>query len=214
MRYILLFLLLKSLSVYAIDIGALTYNLDANKEFTTKIVKNNTNKVKLYTVNTYEVTEPTKDEITINTSGHDLLFNPKRFTLQPGESKNVKFYYNGNKDKERYFRTVFDEYEIPSLSNNSLSAYLSVSLNAIMVVIPAKRQLKYNISYKDSIITNEGNSYFEFIIKESCNQPDSDSESKKLLPGRSFHSDKINKDNYFVIINDGDFNFINNHCKD
>ncbi len=214
MRYILLFLVLKSLSVYAIDIGTLTYNLDANREFTTKIIKNNTNKVKLYTVNTYEVTEPTKDETIINTVGHDLLFNPKRFTLQPGESKNVKFYYNGNKNKERYFRTVFDEYEIPSLNNNNLSAYLSVSINAIMVVIPAKRQLEYNISYKDSIIKNEGNSYFEFIIKESCNQPDSDSESKKLLPGRSFYSDKINKDNYFVIINDGNFNFINNHCKD
>ncbi|HIF9104514.1 TPA: hypothetical protein ACX6QF_001971 [Photobacterium damselae] len=214
MRYILLFLVLNSLPVFAIDIGALTYNLDANREFTTKIVKNNTNKVKLYTVNTYEVTEPTKDEITINTTGHDLLFNPKRFTLQPGESKNVKFYYNGNKDKERYFRTVFDEYEIPSLNNNSLSAYLSVSINAIMVVIPIKRQLEYNISYEECTITNEGNSYFEFIIKESCNQPDSESESKKLLPGRSFHSNKINKDNYFVIINDGDFNFINNHCKE
>ncbi|HIF9250855.1 TPA: hypothetical protein ACX6SY_000913 [Photobacterium damselae] len=214
MRYILLFLVINSLPVFAIDIGELTYNLDANREFTTKIVKNNTNKVKLYTVNAYEVTEPTKDEIAINPTGHDLLFNPKRFTLQPGESKNVKFYYNGNKNKERYFRSVFDEYEIPSLKNNILSAYLSVSINAIMVVIPSEKRLEYNISYEDNYITNKGNSYFEFIIKESCNQPDSESESKKLLPGRSFYSDKINKDNYFVIINDGNFNFINNHCKD
>ncbi|HIF9324734.1 TPA: hypothetical protein ACX6RP_001134 [Photobacterium damselae] len=214
MRYILLFLVLNSLPVFAIDIGTLTYNLDANREFTTKIVKNNTNKVKLYTVNTYEVTEPTKDEITINKTGHDLLFNPKRFTLQPGESKNVKFYYNGKKNKERYFRTVFDEYEIPLLNDNRLSAYLSISINAIMVIIPSDKRLSYNISYDNNTIINKGSSYFEFIIKESCDQPDSESESKKLLPGRSFYSDKINKNNYFVIINNGSFNFINNHCKD
>lgn len=201
-----------SWSCLAIDIGPLTFTLEADRGFVTKKVKNNTSQNMIYQLDVYEVDKPNRTEKRINPQSRELLFTPKQFMLAAGEEKLVKFYYTGNQSKERYYRAVFKE--LPSLSAEDKRAnfYLSVELNGILVVTPKNSIMNYDIDYKNKTFVNTGNKFFELIIKENCDVPDSDGQSIYLTPGQKWTNESINKKNVFIIIYDRKFHFIQGGC--
>ncbi|HIF9112519.1 TPA: hypothetical protein ACX6O7_001273 [Photobacterium damselae] len=212
-RIIALFFILNTVYCYSIDIGSLTFKLDSNEGFITKKVLNNTKDSQIYTIDIYEVEKPVKDEIILDGNKHELLYNPRRFILSPGESKNVKFYYNGNSSKERYFRVVFNEYGLPKDLSIAKSMYLNLSINSILVVEPKDKKFKYNLDSTNNTLKNVGNSYFEVIVKESCDQDESLAYSKKILPGDMIFNSLLNKVNHIIFIFNDRYYFRDDRCK-
>lgn len=208
---IILSFILKSFSCYSIDIGTLNFDLDSNKGFVTKRISNNTGKTQIYTINVYEVSKPTRNEIILDDGKHELLYNPRKFVLRSGESKNVKFYYNGNKNNERYFRVVFNEFGLPERLEQSI--YLNLSINSILVVEPKNKIFKYNFDGLNNRLKNTGNSYFEVIVKEYCDQSDSDAFSKKMLPGEVVHNKILNDKNHVIFIFNNRYHIMDDKCK-
>ncbi|HIF9401092.1 TPA: hypothetical protein ACX6RY_001022 [Photobacterium damselae] len=205
--------LFNAIECYPIDIGTLSFNLDPNVGFVTKRVLNNTNKSQIYTISVYEVDKPIRKEVVVNRDKHELLYNPRKFVLSPGESKNVKFYYNSNNNEERYFRILFNEYGLPKDLLVNKSMYLNLSINAILVVEPKDKKFKYNLDTTNNILKNTGNAFFEVIVKESCDQDDSLAYSKKLLPGDVISNSLLNDVNHIIFIFNDRYYFMDDRCK-
>lgn len=201
-----------SFNCLGIDIGPMTFGLDSNVGFATKVVTNNSSIRNIYTLKVYEIDQPGRSEVVINPTKRDLLFNPKQFVLSGNSSKLVKFYFNGNSDKERYYRVEFTEMPAPRESRAKASMYLTVKMSSILVVSPKEKNFDYKIDYSNQSITNKGNTFFEFMIKDSCDTPDINSFARYLAPNKSYVDKNISKDKVFVIISDGKFYFPDERC--
>ncbi|HIF9069944.1 TPA: hypothetical protein ACX6QT_002492 [Photobacterium damselae] len=212
-KFLFFSFLFNAIECYPIDIGTLSFNLDPNVGFVTKRILNNTNKSQIYTISVYEVDKPIRKEVVVNRDKHELLYNPRKFVLSPGESKNVKFYYNSNNNEERYFRILFNEYGLPKDLLVNKSMYLNLSINAILVVEPKDKKFKYNLDTTNNILKNTGNSFFEVIVKESCDQDDSLAYSKKLLPGDVISNSLLNEVNHIIFIFNDRYYFMDDRCK-
>lgn len=208
-----IFLPLMSFKCLGIDIGPMTFNLDSNLGFVNKTVTNNSPNRNIYTLNVYEINRPGSDEEIINEAKRDLLFNPRQFVLSGFSSKVVKFYFSGDNEEERYYRVDFSEMPAPQESNSRANMYLVVKFSSILVIGPKNKHFSYEIDYDNNMIINNGNTYFEFIVKETCETSDIESFTRYLLPGKSYRSDLITKNKVIVIITNNRFHFTNNTCK-
>lgn len=206
--------------VGAIDIGSLTATMGPKQDFINRMVMNTGSITRVYQVNAVKLDTP---KITGNESkimGGELLFSPKQFSLAPAQRQNVKLYYKGPQDNtERYYRVTFTELAHVAHGgkeeNSTISGALDLktSIRSILVVRPRNTHFDYKINLTEGYIKNTGNTYFEFMVKQGCNQSDSDADSRFLLPGETYHNEKLLGDrNQKFIVYDNNFVQIGKAC--
>lgn len=203
----------------AIDIGAMTVAMAPKQEFIARTLTNNSTSPKVYEVQMEKISDPTARGRTLPTVPGELLFAPKRFTLHARQAQNVKLYYKGPADsQERYYRITFTESPAAQVDDGTQTQHrgtveVKLALQSILVVRPRQSRFAYQLDLAQSSITNTGNTYFEFMIKKGCEQPDHEAESKYLLPGESYQNHKIGKTgNLHVIIYQQQFIPLGNEC--
>ena len=141
-----------------------------------------------------KISDPTARGRTLPTVPGELLFAPRRFTLHARHTQNVKFYYKGPADDhERYYRITFTESPAAQVDEGSQTQHrgtveVKLALQSILVVRPRQSRFAYQLDPVQSAITNTGNTYFEFMVKQGCQQADSEADSKYLLPGETYHN--------------------------
>ncbi|MFM5536069.1 fimbria/pilus periplasmic chaperone [Aeromonas veronii] len=206
-RYIVIVFSILSLQVNAIDIGPMTAVMESSQTFISRTITNNDNAPKIYEIRVSKISNPTANGQQIDMIKGELLFSPKRFILHPNQVQNVKFYYKGALDHhERYFRVSF--IESPTAQNDKDeegirrgTLEVKLELQSILVIRPNKIDFSYKINKNLSTITNTGNTFFEFMIKDGCEQSEGIADSKYLLPGDTYHNIKIsgNKNHKFIV---------------
>lgn len=183
----------------AIDIGAMTLAMAPKEDFITRTVTNNSASPKLYEVQMEKISDPTATGQVVPTIPGELLFAPKRFTLHAKRAQNVKFYYKGSADdRERYYRITFTESPAAQVDEGGQAlrrgtVEVKLALQSILVVRPRQEHFAYRFDQVGGSITNTGNSFFEFMVKQGCDQPDSQADSKYLLPGETYRNPRINQ---------------------
>lgn len=183
----------------AIDIGAMTVAMAPKQEFIARTLTNNSTSPKVYEVQMEKISDPTARGRTLPTVPGELLFAPKRFTLHARQAQNVKLYYKGPADsQERYYRITFTESPAAQVDDGTQTQHrgtveVKLALQSILVVRPRQSRFAYQLDSTQSSITNTGNTYFEFMVKQGCDQPDSQADSKYLLPGETYHNSRINQ---------------------
>lgn len=217
---IILILLLMSLPAWAFDIGPVTTTMESDTEFLTRTVINTSDKPKLYQVKAIKLTTPKIEGKELQIESGELLFSPKRFTLHSRGSQNVKFYYKGSKDDlERYYRITFTEFpaaqtSTPLNAKLSGSVELSLALQSILVVRPRQVNMKYLVDNISGSINNIGNTYFEFMVKDGCKQPESLVDSIFIMPGETYINKKIRSpENQKLIVYQNKFISVDDACK-
>lgn len=195
----------------AIDIGALTTVIESQQDFLSQSITNNTGSVKIYTLAVSKWSNPTAAGQLLVPPPGELLYAPKRFVLRPGQQQNIKFYYRGEQDSmERYYRVTFtespaaqpgDHLNVPRKS----ALEMKFELQSHLVVRPRQENMAFQVDKAASTIRNTGNSYFEVMVKEGCDQPDSEADSKYLLPGELYFNPKIGNGNNkkFIVYKSG-----------
>ncbi len=200
--YRILWLLLASTltpQTMAIDIGAMTLAMAPNEEFIARTVTNTSDSPKVYEVQMEKISNPTAVGTSVPTVPGELLFAPKRFTLHAKRMQNVKFYYKGPADgQERYYRITFTEspaaqFDESGQARRRGALEMKLALQSTLVVRPRQAVFNYQLNVDNQIIINSGNTYFEFMVKQGCEQPDSEATSKYLLPGERWHNNSIGK---------------------
>ena len=183
----------------AIDIGAMTVAMTPKQEFIARTLTNNSTSPKVYEVQMEKISDPTARGRTLPTVPGELLFAPKRFTLHARQAQNVKLYYKGPADsQERYYRITFTESPAAQVDDGTQTQHrgtveVKLALQSILVVRPRQSRFAYQLDSTQSSITNTGNTYFEFMVKQGCDQPDGQADSKYLLPGETYHNSRINQ---------------------
>lgn len=203
----------------AIDIGAMTIAMAPKEDFITRTVTNNSTSPKVYEVQMEKISDPTATGQAAPTIPGELLFAPKRFTLHAKRAQNVKFYYKGPADAlERYYRITFTESPAAQIDEGGQAlrrgaVEVKLALQSILVVRPRQVHFDYQLNTTQNFIRNSGNTYFEFMIKQSCEQPDHDAKSKYLLPGEIYHNRKIGQlGSQHIIIYQHKFVFLGKDC--
>ncbi len=185
--------------VNAIDIGPMTAVLESTDEFMARTVTNNGTRPKIYEVRAAKISNPTASGQLLAMLPGELLYAPKRFVLHSKQQQNVKFYYKGvADDQERYYRVTFIESpaaQVAGHDNKSRKGMLDVKIEmqSILVVRPRQVHFQYQLNQTEGSIINTGNTYFEFMVKRGCEQPDSEADSKYLLPGETYRNTKISQ---------------------
>ncbi|HDX8444584.1 fimbria/pilus periplasmic chaperone [Aeromonas hydrophila] len=204
----------------AIDIGAMTIAMAPNEEFIARTVTNNSGSPKVYEVQMEKISNPTATGTSVPTVPGELLFAPKRFTLHAKRMQNVKLYYKGPADgQERYYRITFTEspaaqFDESGQARRRGALEMRLALQSTLVVRPRQVVFDYQLNEGNQMIINSGNTYFEFMVKQGCEQPDSDATSKYLLPGERWHNNSIGKQgNQYMIIYQNKFIPIGKACK-
>ncbi|HDX8346005.1 TPA: molecular chaperone [Aeromonas dhakensis] len=190
-------LLITSLSVAGMDIGPITIAMEPQQTLITRTIKNNGTSTKTYQLETQKISDPTSNGKLLTMSPGELLYTPKRFFLHAGQTQNVKIYYKGPADEqERYYQVTFiespaaqPESQVPTTPTGMLE--MNVALQSILVVRPRHVKFEYVLDEVSGNIRNSGNTFFEFMVKQDCTQPDSQADSKYLLPGEIHHNEKI-----------------------
>ncbi|WP_241571675.1 hypothetical protein [Rosenbergiella nectarea] len=208
-RIIVLIILLCSPCTYSISIGELTFSLAPEKKFLSKLIINNNASTRLYRVSISRIVSPLSKEINTQPVEGEILFSPRQFTLQSGESEYFKFYYNGPKDeRERYYRISFREIPIinhvqRNMKGDKLNMDPVIVLDAIFIVRPRKVNFKWIYDRDKGTLGNIGNTWFKVLIKPGCNTTEEEGETWYLLPGESINNKKMRLpgDN-FIVYND------------
>ncbi|MBL0669023.1 fimbria/pilus periplasmic chaperone [Aeromonas jandaei] len=206
-------------SAMAIDIGPMTAVMGPKDELLSRTVTNNSATPKVYDVHLDKISNPTASGLRISIIPGELLFTPKRFMLHGRQTQNVKFFYKGADDKqERYYRVTFTESPTARTDEERQaqrggSVEMKVVLQSILVVRPRQVQFEYQLDAAKGSITNTGNTYFEFMVKQGCDQSDGEADSKYLLPGETYHNPKITQPgNHKLIVYQSQFIPVGKDC--
>lgn len=197
MRFKALTLIAFAWPTFAIDIGAATTVMAPSDDFLAKTVTNNNMTTKVYEVKVQKITNPTANGQPIEMPAGELLYSPKRFVLSAGQQQNVKVFYKGESDhQERYYWLTFVESPTAQLVTGEKNAAtgtqeMKLALQSTLVVRPRQVRFEYQLSPGGTSITNTGNTFFEFMVKQGCEQPDSEADSKYLLPGETYQNPRI-----------------------
>lgn len=202
----------------AIDIGSVTTVFQEEEKFISKVIFNNTNKSKFYTLSAYSIKNPKENKEVNKIERGAFLFSPYKFKLAPGERQIVKFFYNGPEDEiERYYKVFYHELPVPESKvinsvNSNAMFYMSMVVENIIVVRP--RNLKFGYSLlDDSKIYNKGNTFFEISQKSDCTQEDSKAFSRYIMPGETVELHSISKNSDLVIIYKNRFIHLLESCR-
>lgn len=188
-----------ALPVSAIDIGPMTVALEPDQRFLARTITNNSTTPKLYEVKAEKISNPTASGHPLALIPGELLYAPKRFVLHGRQAQNIKLYYKGEEDhQERYYRVTFTESPAAQVADQAGEQRkgvleMKIELQSVLVVRPRQIRFEYQLNPAEESITNTGNTYFEFMVKQGCEQPDSQADSKYLLPGATYRNPKIGK---------------------
>lgn len=189
--------LLASMSAAAMDIGPMTTVMEPKQAFMARTLTNNDSMPKVYEVRVEKISNPTASGQPLAMPPGELLHTPKRFVLHAGQAQNTKLYYKGPvDDQERYYRVTFVESPAAQTGNQEQNhrtgaLEMKIELQSILVVRPRHVQFDYILNEVSGNIRNSGNTFFEFMIKQGCDQPDSEADTKYLLPGETYENAKI-----------------------
>lgn len=206
-------------AVMAISIGNLTFSLASDESFVSKRVMNNNKSARLYRVSVIEINSPGENEKHFRPVDGELLFAPRQFTLQQGESEYFKFYYYGPKDnRERYYRVSFREipthnYVMRNASGSEISMAPVVVMDTILVVRPRQVQFKWAFDRAAGTVSNTGNTWFKLLIKPGCDSTEEEGNAWYLRPGDIVRQAGLRKlGNKYIIYNDN-FIKISSDCR-
>lgn len=197
MLLLILFIFLFPLPVLALDIGHMTAVLEPSDKMLSRTIKNDGTTPKIYEVQANRISNPTANGKFQPMPPGELLYSPKRFVLHAKQQQNVKFYYKGVSDaQERYYRVTFVETPAALAGSDKNGHHkgtmdIKIELQSILVVRPRQSRFEYQLDPAKGSITNTGNTYFEFMVKQGCQQADSEADSKYLLPGETYHNSRI-----------------------
>lgn len=192
----------------AINVGNLTFSINAEDAFVTKQVINNNKMAKIYRVVISAIDRPGEKEVHVRAIGGELLFSPGMVVLQPGERRLFKFYYNGPQDnKERYYRISFSE--IPTQNHQKTEDRTQIwmepviVLDTILVVRPRKINFSWDFDKAKGVLKNNGNTWFKLLLKPGCESTEDESASFYLRPGDVLHEPLLQQSgNKYIIYND------------
>ncbi|WP_339015133.1 fimbria/pilus periplasmic chaperone [Aeromonas popoffii] len=215
----LVFVFLFSWPAMAIDIGPMTVVMEPSQSFVSRTVTNNSTAPKIYEIRANKISNPTANGQQLDMKRGELLYSPKRFVLHSKQVQNVKFYYRGDvDDHERYYQVIFTESPTAQTDESEKNIRrgaleIKLELQSILVVRPRKMQFNYQLDKGSSAIKNTGNTFFEFMVKDGCEQPDGKADSKYLLPGDIYHNVKVSESgNQKVIVFQSRFIPVGNDC--
>lgn len=217
--FLCLISLVWGLPVTAIDIGAMTAIMEPSSDLIARTIINNDRLPKVYEVKVQKISDPTAKGYPLAMLPGELLYTPKRFVLHEGQRQNVKLYYKGAKDdQERYYRVFFVESPAAQLEkkppvDRKGTLELNIEVQSILVVRPRQEKFNYELDESAGTIRNTGNTFFEFIVKQGCDEPDSTADTKYLLPGETWYNTKIAQSgNQKLIVYDRRFMTIGQAC--
>jgi Mat/Ecp fimbriae periplasmic chaperone len=184
---------LVSVSACAINVGALTTEIQDDQVFVVKDLKNQEKIAKFVTTKVVEIDNP-KSLNPVLGGAPQVLVSPATLFIGPGKSSSVKVYYQGPQDgKERYYQLVFSEQSMsrPSPQNEgaSIEAKQKISIASILVVRPRDIKFKYQVNGKGEI-KNTGNTFIQTVAVGQCavegkNETTPCTKEDFILPGQS-----------------------------
>ncbi|MFH7527850.1 molecular chaperone [Aeromonas sp. A5] len=215
---LLFFSVVLSIYAHAFSIGPVTVNIEPGEFLLTRTVFNDSSVPKVYHVEAVKISTPKANGEEMPLVKGELLYSPKKIFLQPNGNANIKFYYKGKEDDvERYYRVTFTELPTAlSIKDNSNGASIDVvtAIQTILVVRPRKIIFDYALDQNNGFIKNTGNTYFEFMVKQGCEQSDSIADGKFLLPGELYQNKKIKDvENQSFIVYQNEIITVSNVCK-
>jgi P pilus assembly chaperone PapD len=193
--------------------------MGSDESFISKPVQNDTDRLNLYTVQSFKIDKPgVGGENTIYAKNRELIFTPLSLQINPKSTDFFKLIYIGPKDdQERYYRVVFSEVPMSAFEEGNKSQTTTfvptVSMSTILVVRPRKQQLQYVIDEQQGIIKNTGNTFFRLIIHKSCELNDESSTQFYMLPGEEFRNDIVKQKNGKFIVANKSYTRIDQQCE-
>ncbi|WP_051937162.1 MULTISPECIES: fimbria/pilus periplasmic chaperone [Erwinia] len=205
----LLFLWLPAEAI-AIDIGTLTFSMPPEKKFISKQVHNNNHASRVYAISVTGIDRPGNNEVKVRPVDGEIMYTPRRLTLEAGRSDNVRFIYSGPQDdKERYYRVTFREIPLGVLMTEQVTRGATlepvVALEAILVVRPRQMRLNWTYSVSEGTLLNSGNTWFRLMVKNGCSGSDQLAKSVYLRPGETFRSPLLKGNNKKFIVTESRF---------
>lgn len=192
----------------AVYFSSYIYEMGSDEDFISKPVKNDTDVLNLYTVQSFKIDKPgDHGENIIYAKDREIIYTPLKLQINPNSTDFFKLLYIGPKDdQERYYRVVFTEIPLGAYSEQNdpkaTSFIPTVSMSTIMVVRPRKQRLQYVIDEKQGVIKNTGNTFFRVIIHQSCKLNDESSTQFYMLPNEEYKSDLVKQKNQkFLVVN-------------
>lgn len=169
------FSLLSSAYCMAINVGDITSIIESKQFMLAKEIENNTDIARFVGLNVFRISSPMDDgQVIPMESKSEILSTPASMVL-PGESTELfKIFYQGpNDDIERYYRLSWIDAPVSNSNegsaNKGATATTSAQINTILVVAPRKE--KFDYSYANGTIINNGNTSFRAVASGQCIDP-------------------------------------------
>ncbi|EKT56092.1 fimbrial protein [Providencia burhodogranariea] len=175
MKNIILFLALLLIPLknsVAVNVGNITEIMSTDEDFLAKEIENTVDTARLVNLTVDKIDSPLENGNIISAGDpNEILTTPANLIL-PGKAKDIfRIIYKGPKDdKERYYRLNWKDDPIGesgvTKSSKSASATTSATISTILVVAP--RIEKFDYQYKNSQVSNIGNSSFRVVASGPC----------------------------------------------
>ncbi|HGM5492462.1 TPA: molecular chaperone [Serratia fonticola] len=197
-----------TLPAWGVYFNSIIYDMDAEKDFISRPIINDTQHNNLYTISAWKIARPGNgNEKKITEGDRDLIWSPLKFVIQPDGREYFKLYYRGPKDNvERYYRVMFKETPVTLLpwrsQQKNMDVIPVVAMSTLLIVRPREINLKYEIDEKSGVIRNVGNTFFRVILQNGCNGDDESSTQFFMLPGDTWSgvNAKGNNKKYIVAL--------------
>lgn len=202
----------------AVYFDSIIYELDANKDFLSKPIYNDTKQTNLYNISAYKIRRPGDgNEGGVAESGKELMWSPLKFSVQPNGKEYFKLYYRGPEDNiERYYRVIFKEIPLTMSPYHARQKNMSiipvVAMSTIFIVRPRKIDLKFEIDETKGLIRNTGNTFFRVIIQKGCNGDDESSKQFYMLPGETWYGPDAKANNRKYIVAQSRYHHLGEGC--
>lgn len=206
--------------VHAVWFSSLVYDIPADKDFVSRPLFNDTDRMNLYNVSAFKIDRPGNgNEKIISGTDLEILWAPLKFSLSPQQTDYFKLYYRGPKDDvERYYRVVFKEIPVRIFPLQTTGSHLNVlpvtAMSTFLIVRPRKVNLAYQVDEHNGIIKNTGNTYFRVIIHKGCNGDDESSNQFYMLPGEQYRDASVKGKNKKFIVADNKYMKAGTACFD
>lgn len=197
---------LLSFSAHALYLDSTIYEMPAGKSFISKRIFNDSKKQNVYRISAVKIDKPGPGgEKRQDIEEGELIFAPLTFSLAPDAGEFFKIFYRGPQDdKERYYRVQFTELPVTMFpernGGKSSEAIPAIALDTILVVRPRKIDLRYTLDEQSGVLKNTGNTFFKIIVQLGCNSTDDEATIRYVLPGETYRSSGLKKQNKKFIV--------------
>lgn len=183
---------------HALDIDYISSFLNSDSHVLEKEIRNASNDEHHVNIKIERISSPLKEGkvIPMNKPG-ELLLTPENVILSANTNQIIYFTYKGKEDdKERYYRIIWLDREIPNTQQNDSIPRVKIKIpnkiGTLLVVAP--RQVKYSHKYNDGEIVNTGNATFKVLAYGPCLKSISNTDCREnyfLTPGRKIEFSRV-----------------------